>query len=187
MTLPTVRADVMALMRRLSPTFDAQRTWFARAAADAVHWNRFRLIPGRAKGRLYLARFWLADPHTLVGERATGHARDVQYESGDSALLHFIARPDDDGAVHDHPWDFSSTVLCGGYLEQTADGADRREERALPGLARMRRATDLHRIAEVDDDTWTLVLTGRRVRDWGFVPNGGAWTPHAEHLTKGGS
>jgi hypothetical protein len=31
--------------------------------------------------------------------------------------------------------------------------------------------TQAHQIASVEDDTWTLILVGRRRRTWGF------WTP----------
>lgn len=33
--------------------------------------------------------------------------------------LHFIIRPDDDPDPHDHPWDFTTFVLLGGYKNET--------------------------------------------------------------------
>jgi hypothetical protein len=33
-------------------------------------------------------------------------------------LLHKIARSDDDKDPHDHPWDFTSLILKGGYLDE---------------------------------------------------------------------
>lgn len=66
-----------------------------------------------------------------------------------SVLLHKICTPDKDRDLHDHPWSFWSLVLWGGYEEVLGERA--------------------HRIYMLDrSPTWTLVLTGRRRREWGF-------------------
>jgi hypothetical protein len=42
--------------------------------------------------------------------------------------LHHILRSDDDRHLHDHPFNFVSLLLTGGYTEVTADGVDRQGE-----------------------------------------------------------
>ena len=113
--------------------------------------------------------------------------------------LHNILRSDDDRALHDHPWWSISIILRGGYIEHTPEGTFVRRM----GWIRFRKATARHRLqlrdhyskahwidnpAEIGGTiggriwhvplrpAWTLFITGRRVRDWGFhCPKG--WVP----------
>ena len=95
-------------------------------------------------------------------------------------FLHRIHQPDVDRDPHDHPWPFLSFVLSGGYTERIwADKKRRRNDlhslefrRGRWSLHRMR-ADRAHRILSVEDQLWTLVLTGPRKRDWGFWTNDG--------------
>lgn len=97
-----------------------------------------------------------------------------------AAYLHRFWAPDHDEDFHDHPWDFVSIVLAGGYVEER--GWPLRVERRGRGSVAYRRAEDLHRIASVIVPTWTLVLCGRRRREWGFqTPHG--WVQWEEYLT----
>lgn len=123
-------------------------------------------------GDLYMGRYWLIPP--------------VPGLDGLEARIHHIARPDNDRHLHDHPRDFTSVVLRGGYVEEVPlrplgiedplwDG-DRelveRVERPL-GSIMSRRATDRHRIIEVAPDTWTLFITSASRQEWGFhTPEG---------------
>lgn len=82
--------------------------------------------------------------------------------------LHKICRSDAGRDFHDHPWNFISIVLWYGYAEWTETS---RKWRGIGSIA-FRRATDLHRVF-VDYPAWTLVLAGRRLREWGFqTPEG---------------
>lgn len=96
--------------------------------------------------------------------------------------LHKFCRDDDDRALHDHPWWFASLMLWGQYLETrdvTISGdcfqCEHRVDqvRSFPSIA-FRRSTDRHRVTLAKDATgrpvpcWTLVITGRKVREWGF-------------------
>src|SRR5687767_14998869 len=36
--------------------------------------------------------------------------------------LHIFQRSDNSRCLHDHPWNFISFILCGGYYEQTEKG-----------------------------------------------------------------
>lgn len=112
--------------------------------------------------------------------------------------LHHILRSDHDRALHDHPWNFTSTILIGGYWEVT-DARGTWDKRvwyssslknftdeynddwmhALPdgqlfrrfqaGDILTRRAGWRHRLVLPKGRTaWTLVRTSPKVREWGF-------------------
>lgn len=100
--------------------------------------------------------------------------------------LHQIQRDDDDRALHDHPWWNISIVLRGAYREITPKGTFMRRA----GSIVFRRATSAHRlelpVGEFGPDIaycWTLFITGRRVREWGFhCPN--RWVPWYEFVAQ---
>lgn len=99
-----------------------------------------------------------------------------------NVYLHKFLRSDDDRALHDHPWHFLSLVLKGGYREH-------REGRPLTvrsyrqsGSFAFRKAGTLHRVeldtefvrsANHEKPCWTLIVTGPKIRDWGFLCPGG--------------
>lgn len=94
-----------------------------------------------------------------------------------SARVHHIATADHDTALHDHPWDFASVVLRGGYDEfrpwmSTPSWCSGVEAgyvtRRNTGSFALRRASDRHRISSVDADTWTLFVYGKYRNHWGF-------------------
>lgn len=103
--------------------------------------------------------------------------------------LHAIRLPDTDRHLHDHPWDFASVVLAGGYTEELVHedrgtrtrfvGPHRRGSDGMlrPTLKlRWRRRTNVkrahvyHRVQRLTrTPTWTLALTGpRRPVPWGY-------------------
>lgn len=90
--------------------------------------------------------------------------------------LHKFCRDDDDRALHDHPWWFLSFMIRGQYTEiiahdhQTGDG--RGFVRSAPGIA-FRKAEHRHRVVLDSKDgkpvpCWTIVITGPKIRTWGF-------------------
>lgn len=92
--------------------------------------------------------------------------------------LHHIVQPDPDRDLHDHPWDFVSVVLRGGYTEELP----RCRTRHWPaGTMHRMRAEDMHRICYGAPSTWTLLLVGRRRREWGFQ-TAHRWMPWREYL-----
>lgn len=157
-------------------------TWYERAAALAVGHGWFQVIPERRGSDLLLLRCWLSPP--LPGT-------DGGFEAGDSLLLHYFLRGDDDGALHDHPWDFVTTILAGGYVEHIGsahDGfgpglRDCMVDR-LPGpIPVIKRAEDLHCVGSlIGKDAWTLVRTGPKRRSWGFHPPGKRWISGRDYL-----
>ncbi len=180
------------LMQAHGQTVKTSLPWWVREAVSALAASRFQVILSRDRSALYLLRFWLTDPQL---------GNDGGFESGDSLLLHHFCAPDDDDALHDHPWDFITTILAGGYAEHRPPVAwlnALNVERALSGPAWdqqismyaagstiEREAEDLHCIGRIAPSTWTLVRTGRRRRAWGFHPPGKPWTPFREYLDTG--
>ena len=116
--------------------------------------------------------------------------------------LHKFLRDDDDRALHDHPWWFISIMLKGSYIEHCDplqypyDGYWARvrlaEHRATPSIA-FRAAEHRHRVElqQRPDGSrvpcWTLVVTGRKAREWGFwCPKGFVpWHQFVDHTDHG--
>jgi hypothetical protein len=144
--------------------------------------------------RTMLDRFALhREPDFYVGGQANPYLerwfikRDAQEEPredtrGFNVFLHRFRRSDDDRALHDHPWANCSILLSGTYLE-VMPGAERGDEetmfvgafgepqRALrrrAGSVVFRKAEQAHRLIIDDGDCWSLFVTGRKVREWGF-------------------
>lgn len=103
--------------------------------------------------------------------------------------LHRFDAPDPGMDLHDHPWPFVTMVLSGGYTEVRCDsrwaspgnrpgGCLQHRRRFRPKVMRL---TEAHTIVELDRlPTRSLVIVGRRQREWGFYEYG-RWTPHAEY------
>lgn len=91
----------------------------------------------------------------------------VRLPFGWRLMLHHIRRPDGDRCQHDHPWGFWTLILWGGYHESV--GAENIPHQARPGRIYWRPAEFRHRIDTLPrGSAWTLVLTRREVRSWGF-------------------
>lgn len=119
-----------------------------------------------------------------------------------SVKLHRFPGDADDRDVHDHPWAFWTLVLWGGYNDMApcmackgygdilgrywhptpvqcgrchGDGVLLREKMTM-GKLRFRPAHHLHRTKASPRGALTLVLTGPKVRDWGFLRYGRFWS-----------
>lgn len=114
---------------------------------------------------------------SFVVQRKTSEGRHLR--------LHHICTEDRDAHLHDHPFDFYSLVLTGGYVEARptsrnpafhADFGDDLDTGVewcnftirKAGSFAFRRCTDRHKIVEVFPDTWTLVLASPIRQWWGF-------------------
>lgn len=103
--------------------------------------------------------------------------------------LHKFCRDDDDRALHDHPWWFVSLMIRGRYVEHTESGS---KTRNAPSIA-FRRAEHRHRVELLKNrhgdpiPCWTIVVTGRRSRVWGFwCPRGFVpWTEFVDQTDTG--
>lgn len=110
----------------------------------------------RQQGRLYMERYYVG----------------VGYER-----LHHIVESDNE-FLHNHPWDFVSVLLTGGYAETTLGG--HMEEYWAPCLL-AREAKTFHRLTLLDGPMWTFVTTGPVINTWGFLTDEG-FVNHREYL-----
>lgn len=103
--------------------------------------------------------------------------------------VHRFDGPDPRSTLHDHPWDFTSLVLRGGYVERRLDTKtlEVNETHTVRWVNRLK-THDAHAIMRLlRVPTWTLMLVGRRVRTWGYLePVDGAdgawkWTEFDKH------
>lgn len=79
-----------------------------------------------------------------------------------SVRLHHWFYGDDPRAFHDHGWNFICLVLKGSYTDISPEG----EELMPTGTVRFRKAEHKHTVKT--EGCWTLVLTGKTIRKWGF-------------------
>lgn len=69
---------------------------------------------------------------------------------------------------HDHPWAFITLLIKGGYVEYTPKGSKVYGRFSLL----YRPANYLHRL-EIHQPVWSIVITFKKVRLWGFqTPKG---------------
>lgn len=91
-----------------------------------------------------------------------------------SIRLHHWFRSDDKRAPHDHPWGFVTLVLKGEYTDHayiSHDELNRPEwsdDLLHRGSIRYRSAYHAHIVDVKPPGCWTLMLTGRDKREWGF-------------------
>lgn len=89
--------------------------------------------------------------------------------------IHEILRSDQDRHLHDHPWNFISLILSGGYTEHTPEGV----RKYGPMSLLYRRAEALHRLT-LEGTAWTFVVTGPKKRSWGFQTERG-WVYYRDY------
>lgn len=105
--------------------------------------------------------------------------------------LHQIRRPDHDRALHDHPWNFVSFIIKGGYEETvpmfiSRPAGLRRKRTWGPRSIHAMGIGKYHAITRLlDGPAWTLVFVGRRVKNWGYITESG-WIDHdTYHVERG--
>lgn len=91
-----------------------------------------------------------------------------------SLKLHKILLSDYD-CPHDHPWTFISLIFAGGYVEYREVNGKWISEIKHPLDILYRSAETKHRL-ELHQPAWTLVLTLKKRRQWGFWTKEG-WLP----------
>jgi len=132
---------------------------------------------------LYLRRFYLWSK----GNKEDGYKGAI--------FLHNIRRSDNDRHMHDHPWDFTSYVLAGGYYEQLpgaevvdlAGNVSKPGRKVYPGMELHNPAEHLHKVElwrNPDGSpmrAWTIVKAGPARRIWGFQTEEG-WVDYKTYL-----
>ena len=111
-----------------------------------------RLIT-RESGELYMTRWYLIKNSMF------------------NLMLHKIVLSDHE-CVHDHPWNFISLILKGGYVEhserEVRNGYIKKWSKIYhPFQILYRKAEHRHRL-EIHQTCWSLVLRFKVRRKWGF-------------------
>jgi hypothetical protein len=135
--------------------------------------GRKRIIMDRVNNEPYLERYYI-----FLKDR-TSFPFNV--------FLHRFLKGDPDD-VHDHPWNYATFILKGGYWEWipqfNSEGQKTCEIGKWRGAGHFRicRANSFHRI-ELDPgvETWTLFMPMQKKREWGFLTRKG-WVQHKEYL-----
>ena len=105
------------------------------------------------------------EPDFIIGDNYLRRWWIVPRNAGCNVYLHEINKSDDDRALHDHPWDNTSQLLLGRYIEHTPEGAFPREA----GDVVHRAAIDAHRLEVAPGESAvSLFITGPKIREWGF-------------------
>lgn len=81
--------------------------------------------------------------------------------------LHHWFSSDDKRAFHDHAWWFLTIVLWGCYIDISPEG----EDLLTTGSIRFRHSAHKHTVNVRRRGTWTLLVTGKPTRRWGFWVN----------------
>ncbi len=120
---------------------------------------------------------WPRNAEPTVDERELGEP--PEHSGGDRlrVYVHKFVADDWSRDLHDHPKRFISIGLWGSYIEETPQGE--RVYRA-PWI-RTFPAEHVHRLRLRSRVCWTLVITLRAVRPWGFYHEG-AWVPWREYV-----
>tara|TARA_Y100000592_G_C5260279_1_gene216996 strand:- start:103 stop:546 length:444 start_codon:yes stop_codon:yes gene_type:complete len=128
------------------------------------YFERYRIINDRLDEEPYLERYYL-----FLKERDSFPF---------NIFLHRFLKSDPDD-LHDHPWNYRTIILYGGYWEYTLSGCFWRG----PGSYIYAPANTYHRV-QLDKNIpycWTLFIPGRKNKDWGFLENG-KWIQHEQYL-----
>lgn len=81
-----------------------------------------------------------------------------------SLRIHHWLSGDDNRNFHDHPWSFFSLIVKGSYEDVSPNG----RELSKVGSIRFRSATHKHYVEVAPNGCWSLLITGPRIRRWGF-------------------
>lgn len=110
----------------------------------------------------------------IMSPEFTKHHLDVHTEKGNvHFLLHQFTGPDK-GGPHDHPYDFTTYILKGGYKERIYDLQPDGTYETLeifrePGTSFEVTAFTIHELIELPEGVcWTIVTPGPKVREPGF-------------------
>lgn len=109
-----------------------------------------------------------------LSEEFTKHLLDIHTEKGSVHLVvHQFTGPDK-GDPHDHPYDFTTLILKGGYRERIytikPDGTyETLEVLRQPGDSFQVPAGAIHELIDLPEgDCWTVIKHGPKIREPGF-------------------
>ena len=124
---------------------------------------------------------WLFSRRVIVSEDYMIRWHLIPQNRWCNVMLHRFNGADPGRDLHDHPWDFVTIMLRGHYWESVP--AAHYNDVLLPFSIRYRKAEYTHAVTTVYRPTWTLVMTGRYRRQWGFHTEAG-WVPHHRYQSQ---
>jgi hypothetical protein len=137
-----------------------------------------RVITGRDATDEYLSRWYIKGQKPTVNDQ--GNPVGEHRPADDLEIyLHKFHRSDNDGALHNHPWQWAfSVVLAGGYSEErrAPDNTVYRKN-VFPLSVNGVRHGDFHRVDLFEGDAWSIFVVGPRVTSWSF------WDRHTNQET----
>jgi len=104
-------------------------------------------------------------PDEVIGENYMRRWHIRRSRNSWNLYLHRYDGSDDDRALHDHPWRSVGIVLWGRLYEITEQG----EQRLWPFIPKYRRAEYAHRLSLKSKLAFTLFITFKKEREWGFL------------------
>ena len=154
--------------------------------SDSITAVNSRLLSAMGEAALAEVREHAIEPDIIIGAGAAPGEPDylrrwyvLRHRDQEGCIyLHRFGRSDTERALHDHPWPWTTILLEGAYREHTPEGTFLRERGAVVSRA----ATDLHRVELVTETVWTLFITGKAERDWGFSLPDGRWIDSETYL-----
>lgn len=189
-------ASVQQAVKEADFTPHLTQNWFAKLMRKL---RRERVIYRSDNNLPYMYRYYLWRKPT---EHTTGIPKK---EPRFNVFIHNIVQSDI-GDPHDHPWDYTSVILWGGYVEwiyiKTPVWETNPNESRFNGLKltykvartiKYRRVGDIikahaertHMVHLKDKPAWTLFIRGPKVREWGFLnPITGIWEQYQSYLNK---
>ena len=94
--------------------------------------------------------------------------------NGVGLFIHYFTQNDKEVHEHDHPWNFSTIILKGGYTEQHLGNFSDRKFLSYKKFD----AEHPHRIHKLFGKYCiTLAFIGKRIREWGYQTENG-WIDH---------
>lgn len=170
---------------------------------------RFARLPKRTitrdDGKPYLERWYLCGEPGGLKYFGEGQQTMRWWQRAFTRLpciyLHRFVSSDDDEELHNHPWEATSFILAGGYIEERrlfepCDKGDfdvwiryRKGLTSLrdysPGMLNRIFANTYHKVTLVEKDCWTILVCGKKVGTWGFwSPQTGEFLHWKEHVRR---
>jgi hypothetical protein len=91
--------------------------------------------------------------------------------------IHQILKSDEEAHFHDHPWNFYSFILKGGYKELSSYAVDGWKNVHTNYYLRHslvhHKRNDAHKLTLMASCVWTLVLTYSKHKTWGYQTEAG--------------
>lgn len=96
--------------------------------------------------------------------------------------LYGIYQADKDKHLHDHPWDYTSYIIYGEFVEKSLDEGITKYHKCRAGQVVKNKAERFHKINTLmTPSVYTLFITGKPRRDWGYLIHTGLWLQHDEY------